>query len=305
MKSSVGSGVIEAGSAALRKVIANPLKRRKTGQTADASYDGGNGGDQSGESINTIIEGEIIPRLMMAHAAKLADRSEGFVITQSEVERFADLPRHYEAADIVREIEGFLDKGASIEAVLIDLLAPAARHLGELWENDEADFIEVTMALWRLEEGMRSVCERSPVIRPGGDDTTGRALFASMPGDQHAFGTAMVEEVFAHAGWRTAALARPQRTELLDLISREPFDIVGLTLTRSCPSGSVTNLVTAMRKVSANPHMHILIGGHMINQNPEIVAETGADGTGADARAALDVARALVQSAPMRAHMLL
>jgi methanogenic corrinoid protein MtbC1 len=98
-------------------------------------------------------------------------------------------------------------------------------------------------------------------------------------------------------------LSKPQRRELLEVLSRQPYDVVGLTLMRECPSSAIANLIKAMRNVSSNPHISILIGGNMINQNPGIVAEVGADGTGADARAALEVAQRLVDRAPVRAHM--
>ncbi len=113
----------------------------------------------------------------------------------------------------------------------------------------------------------------------------------------------MIDEIFARAGWNSTVLPKPLRKELLNTLSHEPFDLVGLTLSRDCPSSALANLIKAMRKVSANPNISIMLGGHMINQNPAIVAEVGADGTGADARAALDVAQRLVQSAPARTQI--
>jgi hypothetical protein len=44
--------------------------------------------------------------------------------------------------------------------VFIDLLAPSARRLGQHWEDDDCDFVDVTMGLWRLQEVMREVTMR-------------------------------------------------------------------------------------------------------------------------------------------------
>ena len=99
-------------------------------------------------------------------------------------------------------------------------------------------------------------------------------------------------------------MTKPQRKELLEILSRESFDVIGLTLSRDCPSAALRNIIKAMRSVSRNEHISILVGGHMINQNPAIVTEVGADGTGADARAALKVAEALVRSSKVRAQTL-
>lgn len=292
--------MIEAGSAALRKVMSGPLGLRKA-DCADAMI---KSEALAGDSINTIIEGEIIPRLMMVHSVRSASADDKSEIDPTEAHRFALLPLKLEAANLIEEVDAFLDEGVSIEAIFLDLLAPAARRLGKMWETDECDFIDVTMGLWRLQEVMREISSRVPMDRAVPPPDAARALFAPMPGDQHYFGPLMLDEFFARGGWKSTVLTKPLRKELLDCISREAFDVVGLTLSRDCPSAALTNIIKAIRSVSANPHLSILIGGRMINQNPAIVAEVGADGTGADARAALDVAAALVQSAEVRAYQL-
>ena len=270
---------------------------------------GRQGRSLDGGSINTIIESEIIPRLLMAHhkdTKEVVSSGDlgGAQIEPSAAKKFAHLPMTQDTPHLLEEIDKFLADGVSVDAIYIDLLAPAARQLGEMWENDDCDFVDVTMGLWRLQEVMREIAERAPVPPINPADNPHRALFTPIPGDEHYFGAMMMDEVFARAGWRSQAMTKPLRRELLDIISREHFDLVGLTLTKDCPSAAAAHLIKAMRSVSANPNLSILVGGHMINQNPAVVAEVGADGTGADARAALEVARALVQSPEVRAHSL-
>lgn len=296
------AGVIGAGSSAWRKVIANPLKRRKR---LGENYHLDENGQLSHESINAIIEVDIIPRLLMAHSSGGFPKKveESCEIAPSDANRFAMLPLTHEAAGLLEEVDTFLEKGVGVDAIYLDLLAPAARRLGELWEEDECDFVDVTMGLWRLQEVMRDVARRSPrVVDPLTRPRS--ALFAPMPGDQHSFGAIMIEDVFARAGWKSEVLPRPERRELLDSVSHRAYDLVGLTLSRDCPSSALSNLVRAIRSVSANPNVSILIGGRMVNQNPAIVAEVGADGTGADARSALELAERLILSAPSRADAL-
>ena len=289
MAESKASGMFGAG---LRGVITAPLeavRRRASGQA------------EQHDSVNTIIESEIIPRLLMAHSATDA-RSRPRLprgITPDEAARFAELPLRLEAASLLEEVDAFIAKGASVETICLDLLAPAARKLGEMWESDECDFLDVTMGLWRLQEVMREVAARAPVEHER-FDVPRSALFSPMPGDNHNFGTLMIDEVFARAGWRSEALVKPERRELLDRLARQPFDLLGLTLARDCPSAALGNLIRAVRNVSANPHIIVLVGGRMINANPGIAMEVGADGTGADALAALELANGLVKSAAAR-----
>jgi methanogenic corrinoid protein MtbC1 len=290
MAESKAAGMFGAGSAVLRGVIIAPLERvRRRAASMDRP-----------DAVNSIIEGEIIPRLLMAHGtAAQPPASRARSITPEEAARFAILPLRLEAASLLEEVDAFLADGASVETICLDLLAPAARKLGQLWERDECDFLDVTMGLWRLQEVMRDIAARSPAT-PGGTTLPYTALFSPMPGDHHNFGTLMIEEVFARAGWRSEALIKPERRELLDRVARQPFDLVGLTLARDCPSSAVSNLIKAVRNVSANPHIIVLVGGRMINENPGMAAEVGADGTGADALAALGLARTLVKAASAR-----
>lgn len=289
MGESKASGMFGAG---LRGVITAPLEavRRRTASQSEQI-----------DSVNTIIESEIIPRLLMAHnGSETRTRSRLLrSITPDEAARFALLPLRLEAAALLEEVDGFIAKGASVETICLDLLAPAARKLGEMWETDECDFLDVTMGLWRLQEVMREVAARSPVDHAG-MALPYSALFSPMPGDHHNFGTLMLDEVFARGGWRSEALVKPERRELLDRLARQPFDLVGLTLTRECPSAALSNLIKAVRNVSANPHITVLVGGRMMNEKPGMAMEVGADGTGADALSALELANSLVKTAAAR-----
>jgi len=295
-------GMLEAGTTALRKVIASPLMRRKADPPrASAHFNN----VAASDPINSVLEGDIIPRLLMAHASGLPDSATeaGIKLDPEDMQRFADLPLKLEAPNLLEEVDRFLDQGASVEAIYLDMLAPAARRLGEMWSNDECDFVDVTMGLWRLQEVMREVSMRSPVPITGGEAPRS-ALFCPIPGDVHSFGAQMIEEVFARAGWQSEVMLQPERRELLDLLARKPIDVLGLTVSRSCPASSLAGLIKAARSVAVNPHLSIIVGGHTINQKPDIVADIGADGTGDDARAALETAERLVAGAPVRAHLI-
>lgn len=297
------SGMIEAGSAALRKVMSGSLMRPKSETDASKTMEGCSSLGE--DTINTIIESEIIPRLLLAHSTgsvgKSGDhRSE---IAPSEANRFATLPLEREAPGLLEEVDRFLDEGVSIDSIYIDLLAPAARRLGEMWSNDDCDFVDVTMGLWRLQEVMREIAARTPNVT-NALRSPRSVLVAPMPGDQHNFGAQMVEEIFARGGWDSQLLPRPERRELLDTLSQRAFDVVALTITRDTPNAAISSLIKAMRGVSVNPHLSVLIGGNSVNNNPGMVAEVGADGTGTDARAALETANRLLSIAPVHAYEL-
>ena len=254
-----------------------------------------------GPNLSKMVESDIIPRLLMAHrndrwspprrAERMVEPASS--LSADEIARFAALPLQLETGDLLDAIEQYLSRGVAVEQIFIELLAPSARKLGELWEADECDFVDVTMGLWRLQEVMRVVAMRSPVILHT-IMAPRSALFAPIPGDQHSFGALMIDEVFTRAGWESEVLFEPKRPQLLEIVARRAFDLVGLTVTNDCPSGDLADLISAIRSVSRNPDIRVLIGGRAVNIDPTLYVAAGADGTAIDAVSAVVLAEQLL-----------
>lgn len=254
-------------------------------------------GWRDSDNVIHLIEDRIIPQLLVAHSRERAAYAEEahYELTAEDVDAFATMTLAVEADELLRHVEAFMERGASPDAIFIDLLAPTARRLGAYWEEDRCDFVEVTMGLWRLQELMREVASHIPTVTAG-ITAQKSALFAPYPGDQHSFGTLMVEEFFARAGWETALLIEPGRPALLDRLTRQRFDIVGLTISNDCESQTLEKLIKGMRSISKNPNIRVLIGGRVVNESPEIAEQSGADGTATNAKIALDLAEELVDA---------
>lgn len=254
--------------------------------------------DRNGEhSLATLIEGEIIPRLVVAHAVDRHCQEAGRVpapITDADVETLAALALEVEADGLLGHVEAIIARGSPVDAVLVDLMAPAARLLGEYWKADTHDFLEVTMALWRLQEAVHELAARMPPERaaPAGSH---RALFATMPGDQHSFGTVVIDELFRREGWLTDRISEADSHELLRRVAQEWFDMVGLTVSCDSHIPSLPSIIVALRNVSRNPRVCVMVGGRIFSADPDLAVEVGADGTARDARLALDLASRLVR----------
>ena len=253
------------------------------------------------EQVNAIIEKEIIPRLVMnsSASAQTSKRTGAAEIDAVKASKFASLPLTKEAAELMVEVQKFLDSGVSVDSILVDLLAPAARKLGQLWEQDQCDFVDVTLGTWRLQQVMRELVYQNPPSIPA--KAAKSCLFASMPGDQHNFGPIMIDQIFAGAGWHSEVIPSPQRRDILDRVKNQSLDLVGLTISRDCPVNAVRQLVTAIRSVSKNPAIVILIGGRAVMESPSLVEESGADSSAADARDALVLAEQLCEEARLSA----
>lgn len=216
-------------------------------------------------------------------------------ITTKEVDRFAELALEAETIDLLADIDAHLAAGTRLETLFVDLLAPAARRLGEGWESDRLDFVEVTMALWRLQEALREVSSRTPAIARAANGNR-FAVFSTVPGEQHSLGTLMVQECFARAGWGTELLLGASRADLFEAVGGGHCDLVGLTVNCDCHIEALSSLISAVRSVSQNPGLVVMIGGRVLVLNPSLAASAGADGTAANAIDAVRVAEDLVDA---------
>jgi hypothetical protein len=206
-------------------------------------------------SLLTLIQSEIIPRLMVTHAtvtpAVMAIECET-VIGAGEIEAFAPLVLQVEVDALLAHVEAILARGIAIDTVLVDLLAPTARLLGALWEDERCDFVDVTMGLWRLQEIVTEISERLPAERRP-PASTRRGLFVPNSGDQHSFGTVIMDDRFRRDGRQADRLSAAEIADLQRRVEDDWFDRIGLTVSNDCHIGRSPAMTMALRNVSRNP----------------------------------------------------
>lgn len=220
-------------------------------------------------------------------------------ISSDDVEDFTQLSVKADARALMEFVDQHISDGSSIDSVFVDLLAPSARRLGEYWDDDQGDFVDVTMGLWRIQEILRELTLRFPPPAVAGFGQRS-ALFSTMPGEQHSLGTLMIAECFYRAGWDTDILIEPTQSELIGKFANRHYDLIGLTISRDCPRATLANLVNAIRSVSSNPGAQIMMGGRLINEKPELVEQCGADATAKDAPGAVLLADSII---PVKANV--
>ena len=280
--------------AAFAQVLHTSPRSRRPPLDASALPDRPDQGDAAAtSSLAVLVAGEIIPRLILAHRADPRPFHSDIPVEliALDVADFTPLALAGDPAALFARVERLLSAGVPAETLMVDLLAPAARMLGTWWEEDRCDFVEVTMGLWRLQEVVRHLATRTapPTLRPGR-----RALFAAFPGDQHDFGAAMVSELFRRHGWDAEMIVAADMTALLAAVGHAQYDVVGLTISCDCNNARVRSAILALRSVSRNPYLRVMVGGRVPNEDPMFADRVGADATAADARNALRLADVLV-----------
>ena len=258
--------------------------------------------DSMGRLLRTI-EGEIIPRLVLAlQSAPGAAAYEGAARSatgEDDVTEFARLVALHDISVASAYLSALLHRGVALETIYLDLLAPAARLLGEWWKQDLRDFTEVTSGLCRMHQLLH---EFSPSFlhdaQPSAPDRC--VLLVPMPGEQHSFGLIMVAEFFRRAGWDVWDLHPSSPGDLLGVVRKQWFSVIGVSLSCESRMEEVKPLIAAAREQSRNKAVSIMVGGQPFIGHPERVAAVGADATASDGRRAALEANRLVGSIARR-----
>jgi methanogenic corrinoid protein MtbC1 len=251
--------------------------------------------------LERTIEEQIIPRLMMMHRtaveAPTAALAPANGLRSDNVAELARLVIGRNSDDAFGYVQGLRERGVPLEQIYLDLLVPTARLLGEMWNADYCDFTDVTIGLWRLQQLLHNL---SPAFlneaQPRSADR--RLLLVPEPGEQHTFGLIMVSEFFRRAGWDVWDEPLSSRDALLDLVRREAFSVVGLSVGYDARLDSLTETIRLVRKHSRNRDVKVMVGGALFVARPDRVALVGADSTACDGREAIREAENLVDATP-------
>jgi methanogenic corrinoid protein MtbC1 len=242
------------------------------------------------------IEKEVVPRLVTARS----EFPDGVVSPAeapgvAEVAAFAALTMARDTAAVLSFVAAMRARGAGLHAVCLDLLAPAARHLGDLWVEDLCSFGDVTVGLVRLHEVLQTLAPEfrgEHVPRP----RARRALLATVPGAQHTFGLAMLAGCFRLAGWSVMSGTSLSNEHLASMVGGAAFDLVGLSAASELHIGAVASAVRAVRRASLNPAVGVMVGGPLFVERSELATLVGADATARDGNTAPLVADALLSA---------
>lgn len=243
-----------------------------------------------------IISNDVIPRLLKLHnevipdAPPVASLIEALAPSSADITGLADIVLGSDLEAAAAYVMVLRDRGLSMETLFVELLEPTARRLGEMWDKDECDFIDVTLGVARLQK-LLAIFNDTHAI-PALDQRR-RVLMAMTPGNQHSFGVAMVERFLLAAGWDVQAELTGTADEIAAVARDSWFAVAGLTIGSERQIDSLKKAIALLREQSCNRAIGIMVGGPIFTANPGIAYEVGADATAPNAPAAVLVAQKL------------
>ena len=243
-----------------------------------------------------IISDEIVPRLLRIHSEVVPEAPpvdlliEALAPDSDDVSALAHIVLGDDLKAAATYVTVLRDRGLSMETLYIELLEPTARFLGKMWDNDECDFIDVTIGVARLQSLLAIFNDTYNLPQIG---TQRQILLATTPGNQHSFGVSMIERLLLAAGWQVQTEYSGTENEILDAVSGSWFAVIGLTAGSDRQLDGLQSVIARVRQKAKNSDIGILVGGPMFTENPLLARELGADATAPNAPAAVLAAQKL------------
>ncbi|WP_299849888.1 hypothetical protein [uncultured Roseovarius sp.] len=174
-------------------------------------------------------------------------------------------------------IIGVRAEGMPAELIYLKYLSAAARMLGEWWNEDRANFVEVTVGTGRMVAIMRGMRH---LFTPTVSATNRSAVFASVPGEDHTMGVRMAADLFRKDGWEISLKIGLNHDALIREIELTPNSIIGLSIGGRHSIDALTRLVVALHICC--PNAPLLVCGQDIRSMKPLLSLLGLDGVAYD-----------------------
>jgi MerR family transcriptional regulator, light-induced transcriptional regulator len=240
------------------------------------------------QEFASVIENIIVPRLLMSHVNNTALAVEKVTLQNVAVSDFIALTMRDDPDAAIDYVSHLMDQGVPFQDVLLELMAPAARELGERWENDTASFVEVALGVSRMHRILRQFDGvPSHLWSYAGEGR--HALLLPAPGEKHSFGLRLVQEFLLRESWTVTNQPVDDLDELGQMVAREHFDIVGLSLSGETNIDAFLSAIRVIRYRSKNRQVKVIVGGHLFVERPDLIKSCGADSYAVDAPATVKI----------------
>jgi len=242
-------------------------------------------------SLRATIDERVVPQLLAIHR-QWRGKPQQRLPDAHDIEQFTRLAINADPSAARRAFERFRASGLSADVLFEALLAPTARRLGEMWCDDECDFVDVTFGVNRLQ----TLLEMFRACPVGSADAQRSALLVATPNDPHLFGLDLVAAFLRAAGWDVEIQKGADAEDNAAAAASRWFVLVGVTMGREEHLEAVARAIQCVRAASLNPGLAVIVGGRVFSGRPDLVAQVGADASAEDGPGAALLAQKLYLS---------
>jgi methanogenic corrinoid protein MtbC1 len=184
-----------------------------------------------------------------------------------------------------------VDIGIPIKDIYLHVFQSCQHEIGRLWQTNQ---ISVAQEHFCSAATQLIMSQLYPHILSA-EKGRGSMVATCVGGELHEIGVRMVADFFEMEGWDTYYLgANTPARSVLRTIEERNADLLCVSATITFNIQAASDLIGQVRASEAGKGIRILVGGRPYNVAEELWRQTGADGFGRDAQAAVDLAAQLM-----------
>jgi hypothetical protein len=246
-----------------------------------------------GERLSEILVDEIVPRLRLLHHGIRAVAPPADQLGLLQIAEFAALAMLSDSSGASHYFDEMRARDLSIETLFIGLLAPTARYLEELLDQDRCDLIDFTMGITRLQQFL-AIFDTTELISVSAIDH--RALLVTMPEEKQVFDRDLIAALMRRVGWETSVDTYRGAKDAASLVCNDWFGILSVTLGRRSGLEAAATMISAVKRASLNISIRVMVSGRVFTADPALAVQIGADASAPDAASAVATAEKLVRN---------
>lgn len=186
-------------------------------------------------------------------------------------------------------IDRAIDRGDALQEVYLEIVQPAMREVGRLWQMNEMTVAEEHLATAITQAAMGRAFERVYQWR---DSRTPSLVAACVDDERHQMGLRMLCDLLELDGWDTSYLGASVPVEsLVSMVEKRRPDVVALSATIAPHLPRLRAAIAAIRASDLDSQPLIIAGGRAVNGDEDLARRLGADLTAGDAGDAVNKLR--------------
>jgi len=192
--------------------------------------------------------------------------------------------------DIEAEVQRAVDDGTDLNRLINDALISAMDTVGQRFADSEIFVPEMLVSAKTMKQGLDII---KPLLQSGEAEHRGTIVMATVKGDLHDIGKNLVTMMMEGAGFKIIDLGVDVKIEdLIEAVKEKEADILGLSALLTTTMPQMQNVLEMLTAEGLRDKVNVIVGGAPIDQG--FADEIGADGFGADAVEAVQLARKLI-----------
>ena len=185
-----------------------------------------------------------------------------------------------------------LEAGVAPLEILNQGLVPGMSIVGTMFRNGEAFLPEVLLSARTMKTSLEILM---PILRQQGTGFMGKVAIGTVAGDIHDIGKNIVISMLQGNGFEVIDLGIDIPTEkFVEVVRDNDLQILGISALLTSTMPAVVEVIEALEKAGLRQKVKVIVGGAPVTQ--AYADKIGADGYGADAVAAVEMARSLVSA---------